>query len=175
MENDVKLITVGRIAKPHGIRGELKVVVPGISVDRLADLKRVRLLSGQQSSWYEVIKVRFQPAGLILDLSGIDDRNRAEELRGFEVQVDKDEIPLSNGDQFDPLDLEGFIVETVNGQRVGVLTEYMKSAGQDILVIDRDGSEVLIPAVEPLIKNIDLSEELIIIDPVDGLLDINEN
>lgn len=174
-ENDVELIAVGRVTRPHGIKGEIKVVPEGVTAERLLSLSRVCLGCAGKNRWFDVAGIRRQPSTLIFRLQGLTDRTEAESLRGCSVSVSRRDLPAADEGSFDSVDIEGFSVETMAGEYVGSVKEVMETAGQDLLVIDADGKEVLVPAVDYYVKTIDAEGRIIRIDPIDGLLNINES
>ncbi|MBN2416638.1 16S rRNA processing protein RimM [bacterium] len=174
-EKNVDLVPVGRVTRAHGIKGEIKVVPEGISAERLLSLQRVCLEGAGKRQWFEVAEIRRQPSMLIVKLRGVTDRTAAETWRGCSVSVTRDDLPAAAEGELESVDIEGFRVETVTDAYVGTVREVMETAGQDLLVIDAGGREVLVPAVDYFVKVIDAEKRLIRIDPIDGLLDINES
>lgn len=173
--NDVDLVAVGRVTRPHGIKGELKVMPEGISGQRLISLERVFLERAGERRWFDIAEIRRQPSQLIFRLQGLTDRTAADAWRGCTVSASRKDLPEAEDGIYESVDIEGFTVETVEGKSVGTVKEVITATAQDLLVIDADGEEVLVPAVDYFVKVIDVESRTIRIDPIDGLLNSNES
>jgi 16S rRNA processing protein RimM len=170
-------VTVGRIGRPHGIRGD---VVVGVRTDEpeLRFAKGSRLdtdpagvgpLTVAGSKWHS--------GELLVRFAGVDDRDAAAELTGTWLTVDSTTIaPPDDPDEFHDADLVGLAVRTADGVPVGTITDVLHH-GQDILTItpaDRGRAEILIPFVKSIVPEVDISAGYAIINPPDGLLDLQE-
>lgn len=169
-------VTVGRIGRPHGIRGD---VVVGVRTDepelRFArgsrldtDPAEVGPLTVAGSKWHS--------GELLVRFEGVSDRDAAAELRGTWLTVDSATIaPLEDPDEFRDGDLVGLSVRTVDGTPVGTVDDVLHS-GQDVLVIkSADGREVMVPFVKPLVPDVDIPGGTLTINPPDGLLDLEDS
>jgi len=173
-------VIVGRIGRPHGLRGE---VVIGVRTDE-PDLRfavgatlEARPAPGGEPAGGErltVASARWHSGQLLVAFAGITDRTAAGELTGSWLSVDSSQLPeLEDPDEFRDHDLVGLSVRTCAGQPVGVVTEVLHY-GQDLLVVRRaDGvdGEVLVPFVKAIVPEVDVSAGLVVIDPPPGLLD----
>ncbi len=173
MKRSDRLVEVGLIAKPHGIRGEVKADLFFISVKMFSEMKKVWLELDDFPEWFTIESTREQNGRAILKLSGVDDRNRAEDLRNIRLFADSADIPEA-GDKTGFFNVSGFQVFTLSGHFVGIVKEVLAFPAQNMLVIDSQGKEILVPAVEEFIKNVDADENKIFIDPIDGLLNTDE-
>ncbi|SEG87040.1 16S rRNA processing protein RimM [Thermomonospora echinospora] len=165
-------VVVGRIGRPHGIRGE-------VTVDVRTDDPDVRFAPGTvlatdpgQAGPLTVEQARWHSGRLLLRFAGVDDRTAAEDLRGTWLVVDAgDLVPLSDPDEFHDQELIGLTAVTTGGGTVGTVTE-VRHFGQDLLVIRRDtGGEALVPFVAALVPEVDVAGGRLVIDPPPGLLD----
>ena len=111
--------------------------------------------------------------GVVIKVAGINDRDEAERWRNTDVVVDGTELPAPATDRFHWSQVEGFSVETLEGDRIGVVTGRIASAAHDILKVDDGAVERLIPVVDAVIVSIDEEGKRIVIDPMPGLLDLN--
>ena len=166
-------VTVGRIGRPHGIRG---AVVVGVRTDEpeLRFAKGSRLDTDPASLGpLTVAASRWHSSELLVRFAGIDDRDAAAELRGTWLLVDSATFaPLDDPDEFRDGDLIGLAVRTVGGDDVGTVDDVLHS-GQDVLVVKSpDGREFMVPFVLPLVPEVDVASGYIVIDPPDGLLDM---
>ena len=164
-------VTVGRIGRPHGIRGD---VVVGVRTDEpeLRFKKGSRLDTDPVGIGPLTVAVsRWHSSELLVRFEGYDDRDAAAELRGTWLFVDAAVIePSDDPDEFHDSELTGLSVRTVDGTTVGTVDDVLHS-GQDVLLIKAaDGREILIPFVKPLVPEVDVKAGLLVIDPPDGLL-----
>ncbi len=95
----------------------------------------------------------------------------AQALLGEEVFVPEDRLPPAEEGEYYHFQLLGLEVETLDGKSVGILTAIMETAGNDVYVVDNQGREVLVPAVEEIVCSVDLELGKMVIDPPEGLLD----
>jgi 16S rRNA processing protein RimM len=171
-------VIVGRVGRPHGIRGE---VVIGVRTDE-PDLRFVVGASLDAGSAADsdtppdqVLRVtarRWHSGQLLVAFAGITDRTSAGELTGTWLSVDSSALPqTADPDEFRDHDLIGLSVRTSAGEAVGVVTDVLHY-GQDLLVVQRaPGQEHLVPFVKAIVPEVDVAGGVLVIDPPPGLLD----
>jgi 16S rRNA processing protein RimM len=169
-------VIVGRIGRPHGIRGE---VVVGVRTDE-PDLRfavGTRLGAGPADDGtprgeLTVAAKHWHSGQLLVAFDGVADRTAASDLGGTWLSVDSAELPpIPDPNEFRDYELIGLSVRTVAGQQVGVVSDVLHH-GQDLLVIRADGAdERLVPFVAALVPEVDVAGGVLIIDPPPGLLD----
>jgi len=172
-------VIVGRVGRPHGIRGE---VVIGVRTDE-PDLRfavgatvdagpsaDADVSSG--SVPLEVASARWHSGQLLVAFAGITDRTAAGELTGSWLSVDSGQLPaVPDPDEFRDHELIGLSVRTQAGEAVGVVDEVLHY-GQDLLVVRRPGGEEsLVPFVKAIVPEVDVAAGILVIDPPPGLLD----
>lgn len=169
-------IIVGRIGRPHGVRGD---VVVGVRTDdpeaRLAvgteldtDPSRVGPLT--------IAAVRWQSGELIARFTGVSDRTAAGELTGTWLLVDSGMLEsLDDPDEFRDHELIDLTVRTVAGEVVGVVADVLHH-GQDLLSIRpaKGAGEILVPFVRAIVTEVDVLGGVLVIDPPPGLLNPDE-
>jgi 16S rRNA processing protein RimM len=163
-------IVVGRIGRPHGIRGELTIDVRTDDPDlRFASGARLATDPAEHGP-LTVERARWHSGRLLVRFTGVDDRDAAEHLRGAWLVVDPTDIPASGDpDEFHDQELIGLSAITVTGEELGAVTE-IRHSGQDLLVIRRvDGREALIPFVAALVPEVDVPGGRLVVDPPPGL------
>ena len=174
-------LLVGRVVKAHGISGE--VVVEVHTDDPAARFASGSTLRAKQSRGngpersYVVTGAREHGGRLLVRLTGVDDRDAADALRGSLFVVDSDDLPpIDEPDTYYDHQLEGLHVRTTTGQDVGVVTEVLHTAAGELLAVRRgDGGEtreVLLPFVSAIVTSVSLDGRIVEIDPPDGLLDL---
>jgi 16S rRNA processing protein RimM len=159
-------VAVGRILGPWGLRGDLRV-------EPLTDFPE-RFEPGcslyVEGVAYVIERCRWHKGKVHIKLSGIDSVAAAEALRQRFLEVpEKDLKPLSEGEyyQFQILGLE---VRTTEGEPLGKVTQILSTGSNDVFVVRGEGGELLIPALDDVIKAIDLDEGRMEVELVEGLL-----
>jgi len=170
-------VAVGGVVKPHGIRGEFCIKSYADSPSLFSRVGALFLQDGSKSPQPFTVRSWREHKGLILmKLQGVDDRDRAEEIRGWTVLVHEDDLPdLEEGEHY-LYQMMGCRVVLEDGSAVGVLENFFETAEQDTwVIVTEEGREVLLPAVPEFVLDVDLDSEVITIDPPEGLLDIYLN
>jgi 16S rRNA processing protein RimM len=168
-------LVVGRIAKAHGITGELVVEVRTDEPDeRFAPGNSLRLKRprGGGESTVVIDSVRPHTGRLLVRLRGVADRDGADALRGSLFVVDSADLPpIDDPDEFYDHQLEGLTVRTIAGEPVGTVIEVLHTPGGELLSIRADDdAEILVPFVAEIVPRVSLAERVIEIDPPEGLL-----
>ncbi len=109
---------------------------------------------------------------IVLKLVGIDDANAAESLRNQEICIPLSKLAKLPSDSYYQHDILGLHAFTLDGRELGTIVDIFVTGGNDVYVIKApDGSQILIPAIKDVIKQIDLIHHVMYIDPLPGLLD----
>ncbi len=172
-------VVVGRIGRPHGIRGEAIIGVrtdePDLRFAAGATLAVSRdPEEGGDAGTLTVASARWHSGQLLVSFTGITDRTAAGELTGSWLSIDSSQLPdTGDPDEFRDHELIGLSVRTPAGDVVGVVSDVLHY-GQDLLVVrraaDRDG-ETLVPFVKAIVPEVDVAAGVLVIDPPPGLLD----
>ncbi|MET3960525.1 16S rRNA processing protein RimM [Marmoricola sp. OAE513] len=169
-------IVVGRIGKPHGIKGEVSVEPRTDEPDRRfatgAVLKTDSRRPGAAGPAHlTVAGTRWHSGRLLVRFTEIADRNAAEEARGtlLVIPLDPDERP-EDPEEFYDHQLVGLTVVTTEGREIGEVREIVHGTAQDLLVIDADGRDVLVPFVSELVPEVDVTGGRIVVADRPGLL-----
>jgi 16S rRNA processing protein RimM len=170
-------LVVGRIAKAHGITGELVVEIRTDDPEgRFTAGQRLRLRKPRSGTDREVLITSVRPHGgrLLIRLDGVSDRDGADALRGELFIVDSAELPpIDDPDEFYDHQLEGLAVRTVDGMAVGTVSEVLHTPGGELLSVrGESGPEVLVPFVSEIVTSVSVDAGVIEIDPPEGLLDL---
>lgn len=168
-------LVVGRIGKPHGLRGEVSVEPRTDEPDRRfavgASLGAQRKRPGAlETATLTVAGTRWHSGRLLVTFEEIADRNAAEDARGtvLVVPVDPDEMP-EDPEEFYDHQLVGLSVVATTGELLGELAEVVHGAAQDLLVVKAGGREVLVPFVAELVPEVDLAGRRVVVDDGPGL------
>jgi 16S rRNA processing protein RimM len=170
-------LVVGRVAKAHGITGEVVVeirtddpdtrFVPGTTL-------RAKPSRGGPESRYVVESVREHSGRLLVRLDGVADRSAAESLKGTLFLVDTADLPpIDDPDEFYDHQLEGLLVVTTAGTPIGSVAEVLHTAAGELLSVRTEEGEVLVPFVSAIVTSVSLADQTIEIDPPEGLLELD--
>lgn len=172
--NHAKLVVIGQVIKPHGIRGEFSVESHADSPRLYSPGRRLMLRApGKRERAVEVLTCRPHQGRLLLTISGVADRDAAEALRGMEVLVPDADLPELDEGEVYLHEIVGFDVVLEDGAKVGVLEGFLDVPGQDLWVIrSPEGKEILLPAHAETVPEIDMDGRRIVINPPPGLLDL---
>lgn len=176
-------VVVGRVVKAHGLTGELVVEVRTDDPDaRFAPGARLRATKPRGRGPHRDVVVdaaRDHGARLLLRLAGVTNRDAADELRGYLLVIDTDELPpIEEPDEYYDHQLIGLQVQTGTGEHLGAITDVLHTGAGEVLVVRRVDSsgtgsdEVLVPFVAVIVTSVSLADGTVTIDPPDGLLDL---
>ncbi len=168
------MAVVGRIARAHGIRGQV-IVNPDTDFpeERFKPGATVFVNRGGIVAPLTVTTARLQNGRPVIGIEGVETMNDAEALAGLELRVPREALaPLPEG-TFYHHDLVGCVVVTGGGQRVGTVTGVEGTHGGSRLVVAGTRGEVLIPLAAEICRTIDVVGKAIVVVLPDGLLDLN--
>jgi 16S rRNA processing protein RimM len=164
---------VGRIARAHGLRGQ-------VIVDLETDFPDTRFQPGAELfvrraavEKLRLTTVRFQNQRPVVGIDGVDTITDAEAFAGLELRVPVEWLAPLPADTFYRHDLIGCKVETAAGDEIGVVGDVEgTSAGSRLVIAGREG-EIQVPLANEICTSIDVRSKRIVIQPPDGLLDLN--
>ncbi len=166
------MVEVGRLVKPHGVRGEIKLA----PYNPASDLFRPGLpllLQGIAGGArrVEVLAARPHKGGFLLRLAGVETMTEAERLVGARVSVAEADLPPLSEGEFYWFQIVGLEVATEAGTRLGRVVEILETPAHDVYVV-RDGDrERLVPAVDEVVVEIDRAAGRLVVRPIEGLLE----
>lgn len=164
-------IRVGVITSTHGIKGEVKVFPTTDDINRFEYLKEVYLDTGIDYKPLKIQGVKYFKKLIILKFKDINDINDIERYKGKDLLIPRDEAIELNEDEFFIFDLIDSEVYTEDGFKLGILTEVLTSAANDVYVIKTmDNKELLLPSIKECILNVNTDKKRITVHVMDGLL-----
>lgn len=167
-----ELVAIAKISKTRGLRGELVADVLTDFPERFAETQIVTaLLPNNERLELKLQRSWFQKGRVILKFDGFDSIEKAETLRGAEICIPESEAVNLDEDEFFDWELKTCEVETVDGEKIGRVKEIMRTGGTEILVVQGETKEYLIPFAETICTEVDIENKLIRIDPPEGLLE----
>lgn len=169
-----EMAVVGRIARAHGIRGQV-IVNPETDFpeERFRPGAELFIERGGRVETLTVTSARFHRDRPVIGVAGVETMNDAERLAGQELRVPIDRLAALPPGTFYRHDLIGCRVETRDGTLVGPVRDVEGTVGGSRLVVDGASGEVLIPLVAAICTVVDPAAKRIVIDPPEGLIDAN--
>ena len=170
-------MVIGRIGKPHGIRGEVTVDVRTDEPDRrFAEGAVLRVEAPRGSAFARptltVARIRWHQSTLLVAFNELDDRNTAETARGLvlHAMIDPSAVP-DDADEYYDHQLIGLAAYDVDGTHLGEVTGLVHGGAQDLLAIKAlDGRPTLVPFVTQLVPEVDLPGHRVVIADRPGLV-----
>jgi 16S rRNA processing protein RimM len=161
-------LVIGKVLKPHGVRGEMRVLPYTDLPERFTWLKSV-YVGEKNPKLIDIESVRFHKELVLLKLEGYDTRDSVNALRGEWLQVEEaDAIPLED-DEYFLYQLEGLSVKTDDGESLGTIKQIIQTGANNVFVISGARGELLVPDIEEVILDIDFENELMTIHVIPGL------
>ena len=166
MPQDSRFIIVGRVVAPWGVRGEVKVEVMTDFPDRLSALEEVHI-DGYPVS---IEKSRWHKGKVIIKLATVDSIEAAEKLRGRFLEIPQSKLRPLPEDQYYQFQLMGLEVWTTDGKLLGQIADILPTGSNDVYVVHGEQGELLIPAIEGVVKSVELETGRVIVELIEGLL-----
>ncbi len=161
--NEVEYITIGRILKPQGHRGEVKILPLTDFPERFASMEKILLDLEGRFETRTVEKVSSHGQFIVMKLSGVDDMDAALLLKNALLKVTREElVPLADGEYY-VFDLVGLNVHTTEGRYLGRIKDVLQTGANDVYVVDGGTPrQLLIPALKQVVLSIDLQTGLVV-------------
>ena len=165
-------LEIGQIVNTFGIKGEVKVKPFTDDIKRFDKLKKINIEQKNNKKEYEIENIKYHKDMVILKLKGIDQIEQAELLRNSYLKIDRNEEEPLEENTYYIVDLLGLSVYTEEGILLGILDDIYNTGSNDIYVVkDELGKQTLLPAIQDVIKKIDIENQKIIVHLMKGLLD----
>jgi 16S rRNA processing protein RimM len=162
-----RFLAIGRVARPFGVRGELRVDLLTDYPEQLGRLDTVYI--GADARPFRVEAVRLHKDAALFRLDGVEDRDAADQLRGALVQIPREEaVPLEEGEFYEH-QIVGMEVVEEDGTYLGKVTELISTGANDVLLVVGPAGELLLPVIEEVIVDIDLDADRMLVRLMEGL------
>ena len=162
-------ITIGTIISPWGLQGHIKVNVETDFPQRFSPSSQVYI----DRKTMVINEVTWHKDKAIIKLLGVDTEEEAHYLTGHVIEIHHSQLFSLKEDEYFYFQLIDLKVYTTGGDVIGKITEILSMASADVYVIKGDSGEILIPATDEIIHSVDLDKGIMVIEPMDGLLDLN--
>jgi 16S rRNA processing protein RimM len=168
MEKD--LFPIGKVVKPHGVKGKIKVEYFGENLNHLPPLREVFIEDSLgRPKPYEVLEVTPQAPRLILRLNGIEKVEEVKPLIGKEILIHKRDLPDLEEGEYYWFEVLGMMVETDKDKRIGRVKEIFPTGANDVYVVEGRRREIFLPATEEVIQSIDRKGRVVKVRWMEGL------
>jgi len=166
---DSDFVTIGCVVAPSGVKGKVKVQIETAFPQRFSPSERV-FIDGEPKT---IVDVSWQLNRLILKLSSIDCAEDAQKLRGKSIDILQDQLHTLPEDHYYHFQLIGLKVVTTSGEPLGEIKEILAGESNDTYVVKSTKGEILIPAIEDVVRSVNLERGFMKIEPIAGLLELN--
>lgn len=166
---DVEYIQVGKIVNTHGIKGDVKVLPLTDDAHRFDDLKKVYI--GDDKLKLEITKVAYIKGNVLLKFKRYDNINDVEKFKNLIVWVDEEDKLKLPEDSYFLHDIIGLSVYLLDGTLLGKVKDILQPGANDVYVVKGESGEHLIPAIKNVVKEINIEQQKIVIDAIEGLLE----
>ncbi len=165
-------LQIGKVANTHGVKGEIKVIPLTDNIERFNNLDWVYIDRFGNMERRNVLGVKFFRSLVILKLEGINNMNEAEALKGMFLLVDRENAVKLPENTFFICDIVGCEVFEENGNMLGVVKDVLQTGSNDVYVVgNKNGQDILIPALKSVVKEVSTEEKKIIVSIPEGLID----
>jgi 16S rRNA processing protein RimM len=158
-------VVLGRVSGPFGIRGWVKIFSYTDPKEGILDYPAWQIEKGGR--WQPVSVAEGQPHGktVIARFEGVEDRDAALDFMRADIGVFRKDMPEAGDERYYWSDLEGLRVEEQSGDTLGVVAYLLETGANDVMVIERDGKEILVPfVIGAVVKDVDLAGGVIRVD-----------
>ena len=168
--SNLEFVTIGQVLAPWGTKGKLKVRVVTDFPQRFTPSSRIYInqqpLTIDDTEWHK--------GKAIIKLSTIDSVEETQKLLEKPIEIPYSQLHHLPEGQYYHFQLTGLEVWTTEGELLGNITEVLTAKSNDNYVVSGNQGEILIPAIEDVVKSIDLSNGRMVIEPIEGLLSLNK-
>jgi 16S rRNA processing protein RimM len=168
MERD--LLPIGRVVKPHGVKGKIKVDYFGEDLNCFPIDQEVFIKDpvGRLQA-YEILEAVPHPPHLILQLKGIGRREEVVPLVRKEIFIKRRSLPDLPEGEYYWFDILGMVVETENGKGIGRVKEILATGANDVYIVEGKRGEIFLPATEEVIQSVDIKKQRMRVIRMEGL------
>jgi len=164
---DVRFLVIARILGPVGVNGHVRARVLTDFPERFSHLAEVNV--GDNLRPYRIQSAKSEGSTVVLKLAGVDDAATGKSLRNQEIHIPIDRAMGLRGDQYYWHQVVGLRVKSDDGRELGVVTDVFRTGSNDVYVVGAGSNELLIPAIEDVVLNIDVEQGLIVVHLIPGL------
>ena len=164
-------LEIGQIVNTNGLKGTLKVKPLTDDITRFEDLETVYIQKGKELVEFTIQEVKYSKNMVLLKLEGIDNIEEAEKYKNFYLKINREDAVELEEDSYFIVDIIGCEVYTENQELLGKVIDVFSTGSNDVYTVkNSEGKEILLPAIEDVIKDVDITNKKIIIHLMEGLI-----
>lgn len=173
LKEDNTMVNIGRLTSAVGLKGEIKVLTYAEDSENLHEGTVLYMEKGGTITTAEVTGIRFQKNRPVIRLENVTDRNGAEALRNMEIYISEEDLEELPEGEYYIRDLIGCeVYDRASGRTLGKVDDVLQNTAQSVYrVLDENGKEILIPAVEAFEREIDPERGVIEVELIPGFLE----
>ena len=162
-------VLIGEVLRPQGVKGELKIYPSTTDLKRFLKLEKIILRHEKIAQHFKLIKARIQMDLVYLTIEGIDSLEQAAKYRGWEVRINRSEVPpLKEGWYY--FELEG--MQVYEGDLLlGTLSQVLETGANDVYLVKGTKGEICVPALKSVVLNVDVAGRRMDVKLPPGLLE----
>ena len=162
--SEKNIINIGKISGVFGIKGWVKIFSFTHPKENIIKYSPWLLKKGTETKSVKPIDGALQNKAIIAQIQGVNNRNDAESLMGWDIFISPDQLPETAEDEYYWSDLIGLNVETIHGVQFGVVESLLETGANDVLIIQGDRERVIPFLQGSIIVDIDLNKKIMIVD-----------
>lgn len=164
-------LEIGQIVNTNGLKGTLKVKPLTDDITRFEDLEIVYIEKAKELIEFKIQDVKYSKNMVLLKLEGIDNIEEAEKYKNFYLKINREDAVELEEDSYFIVDIIGCEVYTEGQELLGKVIDVFPTGSNDVYTVkNSEGKEILIPAIEDVIKDVDIKNKKIIIHLMEGLI-----
>ena len=164
-------LEIGQIVNTNGLKGTLKVKPLTDDITRFEDLETVYIQKAKELVEFKIQEVKYSKNMVLLKLEGIDNIEEAQEYKNFYLKINREDAVELEEDSYFIVDIIGCEVYTESQELLGKVIDVFPTGSNDVYTVkNSEGKEILLPAIEDVIKDVDIENKKIIIHLMEGLI-----
>ena len=164
-----RYVSVGYIRRAHGVRGWVHVESLTDNPARFETLSDVHIELGGERRLFRLERCQASSHGWLVKFEGVEERDRAEKLKGGFLQVEIESLPELDEGRYYLFELIGMSVYTISGEHLGEITDVEQYPANDVYVVQGAGGKLLLPAIVDVVKRVDKRERRMEVELPGGL------
>ena len=167
----MQYLEIGQIVNTFGIKGMVKVVPFTDDIERFDELKKVYIVNKNSRKQYEIEEIKYHKNVVLIKFKGIEKVEEAENFRNYYLEIERKDAKQLEENTYYIVDLIGLDVYTDEEKYLGKLDDVFNTGSNDIYVVkDELGKQILLPAIQDVIKKVDLENKKLIVHLLKGLV-----
>ena len=164
-------LEVGQIVNTNGLKGFLKVKPLTDDITRFEDLETIYIQKAKELIEFKIQDVKYSKNMVLLKLEGIDNINEAEKYKNFYIKINREDAVELEEDSYFIVDIINCEVYTDDNEFLGKVEDVFPTGSNDVYTVRTvDNKQILLPAIEDVIKDVDIKNKKIIVHLLEGLI-----